>query len=37
MRHVKLRPGSRHDETALRNLIEDAYLGIKRRIGSGTA
>ena len=32
MRHVKLRPGRRVDETALRALIENAYGDVKRRL-----
>ena len=32
MRHVKLRPGSDVDATALTNLIETAYTDMKRRL-----
>lgn len=35
MRHVKLRPGREVDETALKNLIETAYLEMKRRVAAG--
>jgi hypothetical protein len=33
MRHVKLRPGVEPDAVALRQLIEDAYADIKRKVG----
>lgn len=33
MRHVKLGPGRRVDETALAKLVEAAYLDMKRRLG----
>lgn len=33
MRHVKLRPRSEGDATALRKLIETAYVDMKRRLG----
>ena len=35
MRHVKLRPGTATDPTALRNLIEAAYSDIKARVEYG--
>jgi hypothetical protein len=35
MRHVKLRPGTTLDETALRTLIELAYADIKARVENG--
>jgi hypothetical protein len=34
MRHVKLRPGSDVDATALRQLIETAYIDMKRRLAA---
>lgn len=33
-RHVKLRPGSEVDATALARLVEAAYVDIRRRIGA---
>lgn len=35
MRHVKLRPGVTVNSAALGKLIDEAYLGIKRRLGAG--
>jgi len=35
MRHVKLRPGSEVDSTALRKLIETAYTDMQRRLRHG--
>jgi hypothetical protein len=35
MRHVKLRPGSEVDATALRKLIETAYTDMQRRLRHG--
>jgi hypothetical protein len=35
MRHVKLKPGTATDATALRKLIETAYSDIKERVESG--
>lgn len=35
MRHVKLRPGREFDAAVLRNLIEAAYVDIRRRLGGG--
>jgi hypothetical protein len=35
MRHLKLKPGTRTDPAALRNLIEIAYSAIKARIENG--
>jgi hypothetical protein len=35
MRHVKLRPGAAIDTTALKALIEAAYLDIKTRVENG--
>jgi hypothetical protein len=35
MRHVKVRPGLGMDETALRGLIESAWLDIKARVENG--
>lgn len=32
MRHVKLRPGEKHDETSLDALIAAAYVDLKRRL-----
>jgi hypothetical protein len=32
MRHVKLKPGRAHDETALRDLIDAAYADIRARL-----
>ncbi|HEY6619515.1 MAG TPA: DUF1801 domain-containing protein [Steroidobacteraceae bacterium] len=34
MRHVKLKPGAELNAAALRDLIDDAYLDIKVRLGS---
>ena len=36
MRHVKLKPGAELNAGALRDLIDDAYLDIKVRLGSAT-
>lgn len=35
MRHVKIRPGARIDDTALKALIDDAYRDMKRRLRDG--
>jgi len=35
MRHVKLRPGERQNDAALRRLIEEAYWDIKTRVENG--
>ena len=35
MRHVKLKPGTATDATALRKLIETAYSDLKERVESG--
>jgi hypothetical protein len=34
MRHVKLFPGEEHDEEALRELIRQSYLGLRKRLES---
>jgi hypothetical protein len=35
MRHVKIKPGARIDDTALKALIDDAYRDMKRRLRDG--
>jgi hypothetical protein len=36
MRHVKLKPGTEQNTAALHDLIDDAYLDIKVRLGAAT-